>query len=29
MRNIFKRKLWMKVTAIFLVLALNLGSLDE
>ncbi len=28
MRNIFKRKLWMKVTAIFLVLALNLGSLD-
>lgn len=27
-RNIFKRRFWMKVAAIFLVLALNLGSLD-
>ena len=28
MSKLFNRKLWAKVTAIFLVLALNLGSLD-
>ncbi|MFZ3171303.1 MAG: hypothetical protein WA118_04920, partial [Carboxydocellales bacterium] len=28
MRKLFNRKLWTKVTALLLVLALNLGSLD-